>query len=782
MSVKKIAVLALGTLLLSAIAFLQPFRFLDNLFYDLNFTFSSGSTADSVVVVAIDEASISETGAMPWPRSTIAGLLEEIESANPKAVAPDLLFPPKGNEKENDSLAAVFSRMDNLILPFRIGKISNTDQKNVPVPKKIYNSRFLMLRNKEKLENTFFYSGGRIETADPQFKRSSRYSGFLNVSTSATSQKLREAIHVVKLGSEYFPSFGVASCASYFDLKPDQLVLDGAPGIHLGERFLPLTSYAATSFINFRRLRNNLKLISASSILNGEADLSQLEGKLVFLGVTDPGASADFFITPVGTQYPGVAVWASTALDIIHGTWIKHGGGWRQFANWILMLLIFPGMALIVPNKMKFLSILGAVVLVGTSITAGILFFQMSNYFWNPAPHCYAFVFSLLWLAAQKVDPSLSGMTTLQLDPSDNSRDILHPPTEEDFRGVLSCTDTADFVTRTVANQWVESTPRANAPTIVEQNETDTIPEITQERVREIAGSRIIKCIGSGGMADVYLVWNPRLELYRAMKVLKPDQPSDLLTRFETEIKIFSKFDHPNIVHCYGVGEWHSLPYLEMEFVNGLAMDEVLKRCRLLTVEQTLCIGILVCRALNYAHTHSVTIYGKSYKGIIHRDLKPANIMLSKNGRIKLTDFGIARPCEVSLHTGEIGNIVGTLPYLAPEQIDGEDLTAQADIYALGVTLYEFITGEPAFPQTEVPALIRSKIYGKFKKIHSSARISKDVISIIEKAMNTNPDDRYPNALAMGKELEKAVVQRIKSDASTHFEDLTSRVWGHEKD
>lgn len=780
MSLKKYSFLSVGTLILCAIAFFQPFRFLDNLFYDLNFTFSPGSRADSVVVVAIDETSISQVGAMPWPRSTLARLFETVESAQPKAVAPDLLFPRKGDEMGNDSLSAVFSRMNNLTLPFRVGEISKADQNNIPVPQNIYNTRFLMLRNKELLPHTTFFSGGRIEAADPKFKRSSRYSGFLNVSTSTTSQKLREAIHVIKLGSEYFPSFGVAACATYFDLKPDQLVLDGAPGIHFQNRYLPLTSYAATSCINFRRPGRDLKLISASSILNGEADLQELKDKLVFVGVTDPGASADFFITPVGPQYPGVLVWASTALDIIHGSWIRYGGGWKSVANWLLMLFLFPGMAILLPNRMRILSTVGSVTLICSSIGAGFLLFQLENYFWNPAPHCYAFIFTLLWLAAQKVDPSLSGMTSLKLDPQDSSKDVLPSPTEEDFRGVLSCTDTADFVTRTVASQSGLNLGRTTAPTTVEQGASQRIPIADQVRIREIAGSRIVRCIGSGGMADVYLVWNPRLEVFRAIKVLKPDQPSNLLTRFETEIKIFSKFDHPNIVHCYGVGEWHSLPYLEMEFVNGLAMDEVLRRCRLLTIEQTLCIGVLVCRALHYAHTHSVTIYGKAYKGIIHRDLKPANIMLSRSGRVKLTDFGIARPLDVSLHTGETGSIVGTLPYLAPEQIDGEELTAQADIYALGVTLYEFITGEPAFPQNEIPALIRAKIDGKCKKITPSARISKDVVGIIEKATATKLGNRYRTAQSMGIDLEKALLAKLKDSAHTHFEDLTSRVWTNE--
>ncbi len=768
---KKLLVLLPATLVLLAIIFLQPFRFIDYLFYDLNFKFTPDAPADSVVIVAIDETSISELGTMPWPRSILARLLEIVDSASPRAVAPDLLFPRTNATADNDSLAAVMSRMGNLVLPFRIGSISSENQSSAAIPKDIYKSRILMLENSNSLTNFSFFSGSKIELADTLFTRNSRYSGFLNVSTNTTSQKLREAIHIIELGSEYFPSFGIAATAAYYNLKPEQLVLDGAFGLQVGKQHLSLTSYAGSAFINFRHTGNPVKLVSAADILNGKADLSILKNKLVFVGVTDPGASADFFITPVGTQYPGVAVWANIAQDIIQSRWIRYGGGWAEVINWIIMLILFPGFALIFPNRMKVFSTIMSVLIATGSIAASFYLFYAFSYFWSPAPHCFAFLFSLLWLALQKVDPSLSGIASLQLDPSDCSKDMLEPPSENEFQSELPSTTTTDFITRTLSRDLEQTT----AATVVES--IAVARSSPNSKIREIADGRIVRVLGTGGMADVYLVWNPRLEVYRAVKVLKPDQPNNLLTRFETEIKIISKFDHPNIVLCYGVGEWHDLPYIEMEFVNGSAMDEVLRRCRLLTIEQTLCIGILVCRALHYAHTQSVTIYGKTYKGIIHRDLKPANIMLSRSGRIKLTDFGIARPCSVSLHTGETGNIIGTLPYLAPEQIDGEDVTSLADLYALGTTLYEFITGERAFPQTEVPALIKAKIEGKYKKISPSARISKDIVEIVEKALSTDPHQRFSSALQMQNELEKALLKRSQQRVLSHFEDLTSRVW-----
>jgi eukaryotic-like serine/threonine-protein kinase len=256
-------------------------------------------------------------------------------------------------------------------------------------------------------------------------------------------------------------------------------------------------------------------------------------------------------------------------------------------------------------------------------------------------------------------------------------------------------------------------------------------------------------------MADVYLVWNPRLEVYRAVKVLKPDQASLFKSRFETEIRILSKMLHPHIVQFYGVGEWHGLPYIEMEYVPGSSLEDVYTKCASLTPSETMAIGMVVCRALQYAHTQATTLYGKTYKGIIHRDLKPANILLSKSGRVKLTDFGIARPGEASLHTMDLGKVVGTLPYLAPEQLDGSDITSAVDVYALGATLYEFVSGERAFPQTEINSLVAAKASGRVKPLPGHA--PQDLVRIIAKAMALKPEERYANAQAMEGDLDRAL-------------------------
>ena len=180
-----------------------------------------------------------------------------------------------------------------------------------------------------------------------------------------------------------------------------------------------------------------------------------------------------------------------------------------------------------------------------------------------------------------------------------------------------------------------------------------------------LASGTIAGILGTGGMARVYKIWNEKLEVFRAVKILLPTQQKDLKNRFETEVKITAKLHHPNIVEIYSVGEWNGLPYIEMELVEGDSLEAIIGRYGKLPFSVCSATAIFVARALVYAHGQEFLLYGKNYHGVIHRDLKPANIMISKSGEVKLMDFGIARPTEASLHTVE-GNIVGTMQYLSP--------------------------------------------------------------------------------------------------------------------
>jgi serine/threonine protein kinase len=268
-----------------------------------------------------------------------------------------------------------------------------------------------------------------------------------------------------------------------------------------------------------------------------------------------------------------------------------------------------------------------------------------------------------------------------------------------------------------------------------------------------LGSGMITGVLGEGGMARVYKVWNQKLELYRAVKVIFPTENPELMERFETEIKITSKLHHPNIVETYIVGDWNGLPYIEMELVDGISLETLIEKHGKLPQVVSTAIGIQVASALAYAHTEEFLIYGRTYKGIIHRDLKPGNIMISKNGTVKLMDFGIARPSEVHLHTVS-GYIVGTLPYLSPEQLAESEIDHRSDIYSLGTILYEALTGEKTFPQQTITNLMRMKVLHSYRKIDSySIEIAPELIKTVERCLRYEKNKRFDSS----KELEQTL-------------------------
>lgn len=270
-------------------------------------------------------------------------------------------------------------------------------------------------------------------------------------------------------------------------------------------------------------------------------------------------------------------------------------------------------------------------------------------------------------------------------------------------------------------------------------------------------GSGVITgVLGSGGMAKVYRTWNERLEVYRAVKILIPTSQKIAWTRFQTEARILAKLHHPNIVEVHSIGDWHGIPYIEMDIVEGETLSSLISRHKALPSMLAAAVAVQVARALSYAHCLELVIYGKTYKGLIHRDLKPSNIMLGNNGIVKLMDFGVARPVETGLHTIDAENIVGTIHYFSPEQISGYPIDPLSDIYSFGAVMYEMLCGRNPFPQTSMIQLIRAKEKNQFVRLEDYEKpIDPRLASVAQVCLRTDKNSRYQSAADLCSHLDE---------------------------
>jgi serine/threonine protein kinase len=247
-------------------------------------------------------------------------------------------------------------------------------------------------------------------------------------------------------------------------------------------------------------------------------------------------------------------------------------------------------------------------------------------------------------------------------------------------------------------------------------DETPPDPPSPEEIADKFAQFEIVECLGRGGMGVVYKARQKSLDRWVAIKVLAPERIHEerFSEHFEREAKTLAKMSHPHIVTVHDHGETDGLFYIVMEYVDGLNLRDLLREGKM-EPEQALAIVPPICEALEYAHE----------KGVVHRDIKPENLLLDRDGRVKIADFGIA-----SL-VGAAGESSGTPPYMAPEQ-SGGSVDRRADIYALGVVLYEMLTGER--PEKEVIAPSR--------KVEVDVKIDEMVLRALEK----EPERRYQTA------------------------------------
>lgn len=262
---------------------------------------------------------------------------------------------------------------------------------------------------------------------------------------------------------------------------------------------------------------------------------------------------------------------------------------------------------------------------------------------------------------------------------------------------------------------------------------------------------RIESEIARGGMASVWRATDEVLRRTVAAKVLHPHLAADeqFRDRFRVEAVAAARLAHPNVVAVYDTGEHDGLPYIVMEHLAGGTLAEHLRQRRSLDPSEVARIGVEVCSALAHAHA----------AGIIHRDVKPGNILFSDGGHIKVADFGIAKAAFAGPDITNSGALLGTAKYLAPEQVKGDTVDHRADLYSLGVVLFESATGRAPFNGDNDLAIATVRLTQQPPRPRDlKPSVPRDLEQVILRSLKVEPSERFPSADEMGASLQEMVL------------------------
>ncbi len=266
---------------------------------------------------------------------------------------------------------------------------------------------------------------------------------------------------------------------------------------------------------------------------------------------------------------------------------------------------------------------------------------------------------------------------------------------------------------------------------------------------------QIIRTIGEGGMANVYLAYDTILDREVAVKILRGDLASDdkFVKRFQREAKAASSLNHPNIVEMYDVGEDDGNYFIVMEYVEGRTLKSLIKKRGALGLREA--VDIMLQLTSGIAHAHD------SY--LIHRDIKPQNVLIMEDGRVKITDFGIA----IALNNAELtqtNSVMGSVHYLPPEQANGSGATIKSDIYSLGILMYELLTGKLPFKGENAVEIAIKQMKEQIPSLtKQNPMIPQSIENIVLKATAKNPKNRYDSVNEMHEDLKMALSDEMKN-------------------
>ncbi|HUV31065.1 MAG TPA: serine/threonine-protein kinase [Acidobacteriota bacterium] len=771
----------------------------------------------NVSLIMVDGRAQDSLGSWPWNYDLIADLTAAVASGNPKAIVLDFDLPEDATQDSagfTDILADQLSWIDNAILPYdialatyRSGKTSN--------PPYLFNNSIttdnplgVLSEESSLLARKIFLPAEKLLTHKP-------YIGF-DYESPDGDHLLRRHSLVMNYEGFYYPSQSLLAAAVSLGIPPDQVQVVEKEAILLGrQRTIPIDD-ASRYFIRFAR-GTPFERYSAADVLTGKFDFTKLAGKTVLVGVDEPRFT-ETFRTPFREDTPTLWVKATVIENILNKNMVTVREERALVDAFILVILgvlcafVLPRLAL-----MYRMVALGTSVI----LLANVNYFMVSSFGIIPQTVYVALELFLFMAAAPLLDSRfITGETRAKAGPPKASVPIAaagQPRTTREDIPVRQIRDSAydsarmetraidphkpitphglpdDYQTINIDEEVTEVQQTTVTPAttgsaatvspdiagsgsvedeqdyvapdgfqIDESGETAMEPEGPDSRkvgvptdpgeVKHLGRYQVHSVLGKGAMGLVYKGIDPAINRPVALKTIRldfvndPEEMAELRERLFREAQAAGKLSNPNIVTIYDVGSEGHLQYIAMEYLEGHTLEEMIKKKVKFNYRIIAQIITQICNALHYAHE----------QGIVHRDIKPANIMILKDYRVKVMDYGIARIDSNSMT--KTGIAMGTPNYISPEQLKGKTIDRRADIFSLGVVMYEMLLGRRPFRGENITSLIYAILHHEPEKPSNvNPQIPLLFDHITAKALKKEPAERYQKASEINVDLHDFV-------------------------
>jgi serine/threonine-protein kinase len=620
--------------------------------------------------------------------------------------------------------------------------------------------------------------------------------GHVNVIPDADGSVRRTPI-AVTYGNVLYPTYPLELLRVYLGLEPGDLQLVPGEKVMVGSIEAPLDQQGLMN-ITYRGPEKTFFYYSFFDVLNDKVSPDRFKDRIVLLGPTAVGLGTQY-VTPVGSTFPGVELVANVIENLLNKKFLTRPS-WGFAGEIGLILLVGVFISFLLPRLKAGMGAVVSLALLLVVLGVGTwLFVAQTQWLQVTYPAVllaagYTVIVSKRFLTTEKrkelVEASQietnkmlglsfqgQGMLDLAFEkfracPLDEALADLLYNLGLDFErkrqynkavAVYEYIGTKFKGYKDIAGKLQNLKKAADGAVFgaaVGRTKDATIMTEGAGMKPTLGRYEVERELGRGAMGIVYLGKDPKINRQVAIKTMMlelegtPEQVKELKMRFFREAESAGNLNHPNIVRIFDAGEESEIAYIAMELLEGHDLKKYCDKASLLPLQTVLDYCAKVADGLDYAHI----------SGVIHRDIKPANIMLLKDGTLRITDFGIARIAASSKTA--TGTVMGTPSYMSPEQVSGKKVDGRADLWSLGVMLYELSTGEKPFKGGDAIGTLLFQIASEAPTAPTQYRpdLPADVAAIIDKCLQKNPDQRYQRGRELAADLRSAL-ERMKSGA-----------------